>query len=226
MTKVSEHRKALKLRNQGRSYNQIRKKLNLSKSTLSAWLRERPLSKEQLKAVRRKGYDQRIEKFRSTMQKKRERRLLSYYKEEKSKWLPFSEREFFLTGLFLYWGEGNKASRNTVSLNNTDPCVVNFALKWINYSLNIPKERIKICIHLYKDMNIPKEIRYWSKILGISPKQFLKPYIKKSKRVDLDQKGFGHGTCGVMVHDTVIKEKILMAIKVVSDQCLEKNFLV
>ena len=37
-----------------------------------------------------------------------------------------------------------------------------------------------------------------------------KPYIKKTNRSDIDQKGFGHGTCALFVHNTVLKENVLM----------------
>ncbi|MEK9208407.1 MAG: hypothetical protein AAB922_08020, partial [Patescibacteria group bacterium] len=63
---------------------------------------------------------------------------------------------------------------------------------------------------------------YWSKMLKISSTQFSKPYIKQSKKVDIDEKGFGHGTCGVRVFDTVLKERILMAIKAITDSYQEK----
>ena len=66
-------------------------------------------------------------------------------------------------------------------------------------------------------MDIEKEITYWSKMLDISKANFIKPYIKESSRSEIDQKGFGHGTCGVTVHDTKIKETILMGIKGISD---------
>jgi hypothetical protein len=47
---------------------------------------------------------------------------------------------------------------------------------------------------------------------------FKKPYIKHSKRSDIDQKGYGHGTCGIWVHDTILKENVMMAIKAITDK--------
>lgn len=216
MTKVLEKRKALELRRLGKSYGQIRQELGLSKSTLSVWLRKHPLTQEQIRLLN--GSNQaRIEKYRHTMRLKRERKLKRYYSEIKKKILPFSKRELFLAGLFLYWGEGGKTERGAVTISNTDPAVLRFSLLWMREALDISREKIQVLLHLYSDMVIEEEMGFWSKTLCIPRTQFVKPYIKKSKRADLDEKGFGHGTCNLRVCNTIIKEKILMGIKAVVD---------
>lgn len=216
MTKILEKRRALELRRLGKSYGQIRGELGLSKSTLSVWLRKYPLTKEQIWLLN--GSNQaRIEKYRQTMRLKRERRLKRYYNEVKKMLLPLSKRELFIAGLFLYWGEGGKTERGAVTISNTDPSVLKFSLLWIKEALDIPKDKINVLLHLYNDMVIEEEMEFWSKILHIPRSQFVKPYIKKSKRTDLDEKGFGHGTCNLKVYNTIIKERILMGIKAVAD---------
>jgi len=89
------------LRKQGKSYSQIKKILKVSKSTLSLWLRNYPLSKQIIRELR-DWNEQRIEKFRNTMRKKREERLKEVYKSQKKIISPLNKREFFLAGLFLY----------------------------------------------------------------------------------------------------------------------------
>lgn len=216
MAKTILRRQALSLRKLGKSYGQIRSELGVSKSTLSDWLKQYPLTKEQLRQLNY-GNESRIEKFRQTMQVKRARRTRGYYDEARKEILPFSKRELFIAGLFLYWGEGGKAMRSLVSISNTDPAVLKFSLYWMNRALSIPKEKIRILLHLYEDMSVEDAISYWSKTLNMPKNQFVKPYIKKSKRVDIDYKGFGHGTCMLRVCDTVIQEKILMSIKAIAD---------
>jgi len=216
MALVEKRRLALTLRNEGKSYSQIKKELGISKSTLSGWLRNYPLSREQIRLLRDFN-EVRIEKFRQTMMLKKQNRLDRYYKNQAKTWLPLSKRELYLAGLFLYWGEGSKSENHTISINNTDPKVVKFALEWMKRSLKIPKGKIRVFIHLYNDMNIKDEIDYWSKVLNMPKESFCKPYIKKSSKKDIDQKGFGHGTCGVRANNTIIKENILMAIKLLAD---------
>ena len=225
MTRVLERREAIKLRKQGKSYGEILREMKVSKSSLSLWLKNVPLSTEQINRIKN-IHLQAVEKYRQTMKLKRKNRYKSYYDEQRKNLLPFSEKELLIAGLLLYWGEGNKASTNSISINNTNPKVVKFALYWMIIALGIPKNKIKVQVHLYKDMDIKKEVGFWSRELNIPIEQFNKPYIKDSNRSDLDQKGFGHGTCGLSRSDTIIKEKILMALEAIPDFFSEKLNLI
>lgn len=217
MVKLSEKIQALSLRKEGKSYTQIKSAVKVSKSTLSSWLRDYPLSKERIRALQALS-EKRIENFRKTMLKKRELRLTEVYNKEKKKWLPLSRRELFLAGLFLYWGEGTKASRGELVISNTDPKVINFSLYWFTKVLKFLKDKIKILVHLYKDMNIKKELLFWSELTKIPLSQFRKPYIKNTNSKSINYKGaFGHGTCNVRVADTRLREKIIMSIKAMGD---------
>ncbi len=221
MTKLLERRKAIELRRQGKTYTQILSEVKVAKGSISLWLKDITLSEDQInniKEIRKKA----VERYRETMKLKRANRYKSYYEEQKNKLLPFSERELLIAGLFLYWGEGNKVSTNSISINNTNPKVVKFALYWMVKSLDIPKNRIKVQVHLYKDMDIKKELEFWSNELKIPLEQFNNPYIKDSNKSDLDQRGFGHGTCGLSSSNTVIKENILMALEAIPDSFQEK----
>ncbi len=219
MARTEDYSRALKLRKQGLSYNQIKNSLGISKSTLSLWLRNLPLTEDQLLKLRVK--EKRIETFRNTMKKKREKKLKKYYEYEKNKLKPFTQRDLFIAGLFLYWGEGNKTARHTIGIYNTDPSMIKFALIWLTQSLNIPKDKIRINLHLYSDMNVNREINFWLKELRLNRNQLNKPYIKKSTKKSLTRKGFGHGTCSLTVSNTKIKEHFQMALKATTDHFTE-----
>jgi hypothetical protein len=222
MTKLIERTKAIHLRRKGKSYSEIKRIMGVSKSSLSLWLRDIPLTEDQIKKLKG-NKDKAIERFIETMKLKREKKLLGYYKRQKKTWLPLSDRELFLAGLFLYWGEGNKASRHTISISNTDPTMLVFSFVWMTKSLSIPKESIKASLQLYSDMDVEEATNYWSHTLGISRGRFNRPYIKKSTRSLIDQKGFGHGTCTLIAQNTVIKENLLMAIKSIADYHLNST---
>lgn len=221
MTKTIERRRVVSLRKKGYTYSEIKRVIQVSKSSLSLWLKQYPLKPLQLKriqVIKQKA----IERFRETMKMKRINRQQKHYDEQKKVLFPFSKKELLKAGLFLYWGEGNKASKNAISISNTDPSVLKFGLYWLVKSMGIEKKDIKIYMHLYSDMNIKSEITFWSRELNIHRGQFIKPYIKNSKRSNLDQKGFGHGTCNIVVHNTILKEKILMGIKSIADYYARK----
>ena len=220
MTRIIDRRKAIGLRKKGMTYSDIRKKLKIPKSTLSDWLRKYPLTSNQMLLLEKRkkiNRDLSIEKVIITKQRKREERLFSTYNQEKRRLLDLTNKELQIAGLFLYWGEGNKRLNGPISLNNTDPQVLNFTLFWLLFGLDVPKEKIRVYLHLYKDMDKKVEMKFWSKELGLPLSQFAKPYIKDSKRIDIDHKGFGHGTCGLVVSNVRLKEKVMMGIKVIAD---------
>ena len=225
MTKLIEKRKVVELRKQGKSYSEIRKIIKVSKSSLSLWLKDVVLTDEQVSDLKMKKV-QAVERYKISMKEKRKAKLDMYYKSQLKKWIPLTEREKLIAGLFLYWGEGNKVSNNTISIANTDPDVIKFRILWFKECLGFLEDQIHIRLHLYSDMNIKLETDYWAKILGIKSGQFSKPYIKKSLVAKISQKGFGHGTCTVSVFKTVEKENIMMAIRAISDYYGKGNSLV
>lgn len=219
---IQKRLQAIKLRKEGKSYSQIKKAVGVSKSSLSLWLRQYPLSEKRLRELRDFN-EQRIERFRNTMRAKRESRLEKVYQKEQNYLLPLTKKELYIAGLLLYWGEGAKTTPYAASLSNTNPEVVKFFLFWLISVLLVPKKKIIIRLHIYADMDKKEEINFWSKQLGLPLSQFKPPYVKKTTLRGLTYKGFGHGTCNLIVHGRQYIEKILMGINVISDEYTKKS---
>ena len=210
--RTNEKNIALTLRAQGMSYSQIKAQLNVSKSSLSEWLCDYPLSTERIKELR-DWNPRRIEKFINTMRNKRELKNLAAFEKAKKDIGSLNKRDLFIGGFFLYWAEGGKTRKGSLSLGNTDPSMLQVFIKWLTL-LGISKKELKIKLHLYKDMNIENEISFWQKSLGVRRVQFKKPYIKDSLLTGITYKnGFGHGTCNVVVDRTEPARYILMGMR-------------
>ena len=217
MARVRDHQRALELRKEGKSYNQIKKVLGISKSTLSYWLADHPLSKERIRELR-DWNEQRIERYRETRRRTREARFEEVYQVQKKEILGLSRRDLLIGGLFLYWGEGTKARIGSLAMTNTDPAVARFFVYWLKTIFGIAKGSLKIKVHLYSDMDIKKELKFWSQELDIPTTQFLKPYIKATKKADISYRGgFGHGTCSVELNNSRLAEKVILGVKVIRD---------
>lgn len=211
MARVNDKKRALSMRKKGKSYSQIKDALNVSKSTLSYWLRDYPLSQRDLKRLRDNN-PKRIEAFRITMAKKREARLESVFAVAKKSIGRLSRRDIFIGGLFLYWGEGTKTSPYRTEIANTDPSILEFFLCWLELQ-NIDRLSVKVKLHLYSDMNVAKEERYWSERLNVPLKQFQKTQIKKSGSKSGVYKGrFKHGTCSVILDDRDTSELTMQSL--------------
>lgn len=213
---LKDKEKAIQLRLRGMSYSQIKEKLNLSKSTLSNWLAPYPLSAQRISELR-DWSSKRIENYRATMQNKREQKLLAVYEKVSKDIGKLSKRELFIGGLLLYWGEGAKTSNATVALSNTDPSVLRFFLQWLKL-FEIKESELSIVMHLYKDMDESREIKFWMKQLNLPKSCFRKSYVKESNLSNLSYKsGFGHGTCNIRIYGKKLYDYILMGIKYIGD---------
>ncbi|MFH1098691.1 MAG: hypothetical protein V1723_02100 [Candidatus Uhrbacteria bacterium] len=218
MAKHHEHGLAVALRQQGQSYSEIKRALGVSKGTLSRWLEDLPLSANRVRELR-DWNQKRIERYRETRRKTREAILEHVYRIMRRRVLPLTKRDLFLGGLFLYWGEGSKTKWNAPSLSNSDPVIVRFFVTWVIQSLGIDRQKIRVRLHCYSDMDVQRERRYWSRAIGIPLVQFGKTYVKESTRSALSYKGgFGHGTCNVIVNNAAFGRSVIMGLRVLREQ--------
>ncbi|MFM2340245.1 MAG: hypothetical protein RLZZ360_881 [Candidatus Parcubacteria bacterium] len=215
MARTEDKNKAIKMRQSGMSYSQIKSELGVSKSTLSLWLRDLPLSDKRLRELR--DFNQvRIEKTRNKKQETRNARLDLVAAKVKSEIGKLSRREMLIAGFFLYWAEGGKTKNYTTTLSNTDPNMIRAFITWIEL-LGIPKVKMYVRLHLYADMSEKQEIAYWSEAINLDKKHFKKSYIKTSRLSNLTYITKGHGTCNVIVPGRDITEYVLQGLKVISD---------
>ncbi|MFA5791763.1 MAG: helix-turn-helix domain-containing protein [Candidatus Paceibacterota bacterium] len=215
MARKKDKQKAIAMRKEGMSYSQIKEKLRVSKSTLSGWLYNMPLSEKRIRELRADS-PVRIERYRNTMRVKKEARLKEVYRKISKDIGGFSKRDLFIAGLFLYWGEGTKAQNSSVILTNTNPAMLKFFIQWLGL-FGIKRKNLKVKLHLYSDMNIKQSLDFWSKELRIPISQFRKPYVKKTQLKSITYKnGFGKGTCCVMFDNRDLWEYIIMGMKYIS----------
>ena len=217
MARILDRRKAIALRQSGKPYSQIRAELGVSKSTLSNWLTGVLLTDVQIKDIKKQWIDRRVETYIKTTKLRRQKIFENYCEIEKKNLLPLTDRELLIAGLFLYLGEGAKSDWFRVQISNTDPSIIKFSIVWLTKVFRIPKRELKIQLHLYSDMDIEKEIKFWQNTTGFNRDQFIKPYIKKSSSQKIDHPSFGHGTCNIYIGRVGIKHKIMAGIKIILD---------
>lgn len=202
--------KVIEMRRKGMSYSQIRKLVKVSKSALSLWLRDMPLSEERIKELQLNP--QKIERYRNTQAKKKQARLDAVFQLAARDVGKLTDREMFLCGLFLYWGEGSKTSYTSIEITNTDPSMIKFGLVWFEI-LGIDRQDVTVKLKLYKDSDKNAAMSLWSKKLKIKKRQF-KIYIKKSNQSDITYKtGYGYGTCSIQYGNRDIYERIMQSLE-------------
>jgi hypothetical protein len=202
-------------------YSAIAKQVKVSKSTLSRWLEDLPLTDERILELRREAWgrgEASRERFRQTMRAKRDKREHEIYLAQKKKLAHISNQSMFVAGLMLYAAEGDKKSKSDIAFTNTDSALVLFFVCWIVRFLDLPKEKLRIQLHLYENMDIKAEERYWLSQLGISSKQLWKSQVRTLRPKSFSYRDTSrHGTCKLYVGSVPKKAEIMLSIRAFFD---------
>ena len=170
MARFQDRLKALKLRKVGHSYNYISLTLQIPKSTLSDWLAGIPYTPN-TETIKRIGKARAASG--AAKSKIRTASIFLATEEARHELGKVTNRDLFMLGLGLYIGEGSKTAEITRFVNS-DPSVVNLMIRWFTKALKLPKENLRIRIHLYPDCNESRSLHYWSKVTTIPISQFQK----------------------------------------------------
>lgn len=197
----AKYARACELRRAGWSYSMITEELGVNQSTLSGWLRDVPVEDRTViegrsRAARKVSGQKNSARFQAQAQQARDeglREIQALFADG------LTERELFLVGLTLYWGEGAK-TQTTIALGNADPAIIKLFMRWARESLRITEDRFRAGLYCYPDTDIPKAQSYWSEITGIPLHHFYEAQVdtRTNKRTE-NQGKLPHGTLHVKI---------------------------
>ncbi len=203
--KLQEKFKAIDLRKSGKSYGEILKLINVSKSTISLWLRDIELSPEQKEKLLVGRKKSQYESAQAKIQKriKLTEQIISESKKEVNNLI---NDPLFLPGLMLYWAEGAKTNEH-VKLSNSDSLMIKFMMKWFRKICKVPEKKFRIALHIHS-LHCRKDTeKYWSEITGIPLSQFNKTFVKPTS-LRHRTKILYNGTCNIVVFDKNLFRRI------------------
>jgi len=182
--KEKEKQKAVALRKQGKTYNEILRIVPVSKSTLSLWLRDVGLGQKQKQRLTDK---KRAAQLRGAARKREIRiaeteKINKMCKEDISH---LTDRELFFIGIALYWAEGAKKSADRtgimVDFGNSDPHMLKLFIAWLYKFTEVCEQDIVLRLHLHENHKSreKKIIKIWSDALSIPANSFGRTIYKK-----------------------------------------------
>ena len=169
-------KKAFELRHKGLSYNEIKRKVPVAKSTLSLWLKYMKLKPEHQQRL----YTKQVQILARGPQSQKERRAREIEEliknAENEIGFPLPTEAFRLMGAALYWAEGNKQGMCEVA--NSDPHLIAFMVRWIKSTFGVFPTELRARLNIYPQQNERKIKKFWSELTGIPVKNFGKSFIK------------------------------------------------
>jgi AcrR family transcriptional regulator len=199
------------LRHNGMSVRDIAKLLNVSKGSVSVWVRDIILTKDQIDALRENQRMYAAQNSGAQTNSKKARTLRVRFQEE-GRIRAREGRPLHLAGCMLYWAEGAKA-KNKVHFVNSDPNMLSFFLRFMHDELGVLNSQWSV--HIQCHSNEPTEIarieQYWLTLLDLPQICLKKTHIKKGS--ETRKNILENGVCGLAVYRTDLAQHIFGAIQ-------------
>lgn len=202
--------KAVELRRTGMSYKQIRRELGIPTSTLASWFKNEPWSQQIKDRLSREVSLSNPKALKAMVSANRERWRLKheeYRLAAVKEFEKYKEDPLFLTGIMLYWGEGEKQQKySLVRLANSEPEMIRIFYLFLTNFLKISPDKIGAWLLLYPDLIDTVQKGFWSKATGIPIDRFNKSMYIKGRH---PTRRLSYGVCTVFVNSRAFKERML-----------------
>jgi hypothetical protein len=168
--KVEEQQRASAMREAGRTLKDIAQTLGVSKSSVSLWVRDIDVEIRRVRPTRRRAnslHDAKVAEIESCNRLGVERIGV------------LEDKEFLVTGLALYAGEGAKRDGEVI-FANTDTRMVAVFCAWLRHFFAIDESRLRVRVYLHNGLDLDAAQQYWSRITGVPREQFNAPYRAKA----------------------------------------------
>lgn len=209
---------AIQLRKQGNSYLQIQQAIQVSKSTLSLWLRDVEISSSLKEKIFQRGRKKSIEalikrnKEQTVKAREKSQEIRSKFSKEITQ---IHEKELFFLGLALYLGEGYKrgadgAKWKCVDIANSDPDVIVIMMRFFRECCLVKEKDFRIFLSLHDKAQEKESIEYWIQKTKLKKENFIKTsFVQSSSSKFKYPKRLTHGTIHIRIYNTDLFHRII-----------------
>jgi transcriptional regulator with XRE-family HTH domain len=215
--KTEERALARRLRREeGLSVKHIARRLGVSTSSVSRWIRDIPLTEEQHQALiaQCRKHGAQLRGARANADRGRARRR-GYQADGRA--LARLREPLHVAGTMLYWAEGDKSNLHQARLVNADPELLRVFLGYLRTFFHLSDERVTITCHLFADHLVQQQAheRYWLDALGLPSVCLRRSVVNAYSRSSQGKRRrmLPHGTCRVAVNETRVLQSIFGAIQ-------------
>lgn len=208
--KTALREKACQLRSKGYSYSEIVREVPVSKSSISLWCRDVPLSVKQkahLKKLALEGAADTRNRW-VEIRKIQKAEVLQRISRQTAKDIgELSKRDRFIAGVMLYAGEGDRAQER-VGMANTNPRILSFMLDWFCEFLELDRSRFVAHLYLHVGRSERKAKRFWTRALRVDQHQIKYVYRPTPRKSRKGKNVHEFGVCSVRIHNKMAHRKI------------------
>ena len=209
---------ALQFRKRGFTLEEIARICEVSKSTISKWLKNNTNSAEITKQNKRRAGQENAKRLQLMSKARTKERQYRYKEVEQSAEVEFKhykKNPLFVAGLVTYLSIGDMADKRSIRLTTArmvaHKTFISFAVEY----LGAPKNKIKLWLLLYPDHDEEVCMKKWHKATSLPYAQFHKNQIIKSNP---KRKTLHHGVGNTIIGSTVLKRKLIRWIELMQKE--------
>jgi len=216
--KPEAYEQAITFRRRGFTYTEIAKICNVSRGTVSNWLKDEPFSKVVAKENTKRANAENkkrialVNKARSTERKSQTVETLRLADIE---YKNYHTSPLFIAGLMLYGSAGDVAPGRPVRLSGSETTQHAIFIRFATTYLGVPKTAIRFWLHLYPDLDEVTCMKHWSKKIHLSPGQFHKNQLIPHQS---QKKTLHFGVGNTIISSTLLKKKLLRWIELANKE--------
>jgi predicted transcriptional regulator len=215
---IEKLEQALQLRTRGFTLEEIAKYVDVSKSTVSKWLKNNANSIEITRQNKRRAGQENAKRLQ-LMSKTRTRERLLRYKEielsAETEFKHYKKNPLFIAGLMTYAALGDITNVRVIRLTTARMMAHKTFISFGTEYLGVPKNKIKLWLLLYTDHNEETCMRKWHKNTTLPYAQFHKNQVIKGNP---KHKTLHHGVGNTIIGSTVLKRKLIRWIELMQKE--------
>lgn len=121
----------------------------------------------------------------------------------------FDDAKLWGLGVGLYWGEGNKKSKDSVRLGNTDPALIRKFMEFLIKILGVNKDKIRFGLQIFSDMPKLKVFKFWLeqlKTFRVKREQFYKIIVTPARSIGTYREKSKYGVLSIYFANVKLKK--------------------
>jgi transcriptional regulator with XRE-family HTH domain len=199
---------AVSFRKRGFTYAEIARVCNVSKGTVSNWLRHETFSQVVAHDNKKRAIVENTKRLASINKARTTERKVQYAEITRLAEIEYKNYRtspLFITGLTIFSAVGGQSNNGMIRLTTSRPDLHSTFIRFLTTYLGVRKTDIRFWLLLYPQLKEMECMKHWCKKTGLSPAQFYKNQVIKGR----SQKNTLHfGVGNTLIANTLLKKKL------------------
>jgi predicted transcriptional regulator len=199
------------LRQQGHSIKEIAEALQVSRSSVSLWVRDVELTQDQIQALKERQQLWGAQNAGASRNRTNATEQRQHFQQQ-GRDQAATASALHTMGCMLYWAEGAK-SRNGLNFVNADPNMLELFIRFLREELAVNDDEMVLYIHSHSQdaLEIDRITHYWLTLLHLPPTALRKVLFKAGSQAR--RNNLPNGVCSLRVYRTDLVQHIFGAIQ-------------